>query len=84
MIRITTQREKNVTVVTIDGQLADSDLREMQRVRKSVNGAVFLNLRGLESCAAGGVQALRGWLHAGAELQDANPFMQMILQDSPS
>lgn len=84
MIRITTQREKNGTVVTIDGQLADSDLRELQRVRKTLIGAVFLNLRGLESCAADGVQALRAWLDAGAQLQGATPFLQMILQDSPS
>jgi hypothetical protein len=84
MIRITTQKEKNRTVVTIDGQLADSDLGEIRRVRKSTKGAVLLNVRGLEACAAGGVRALRAWLDAGAELQHATPFLQMILEDSPS
>ena len=84
MIRITTQREKNGTVVTIDGRLADSDLREVQRVRKSVKGKAFLNLRGLEECAAGGIQALRAWLDAGAELQSATPFLEMILKEPSS
>ena len=51
MIRITTQKEKNGTVVTIDGQVAESDLGEIRRVRKSVKGAVVLNLRGLDACA---------------------------------
>jgi hypothetical protein len=84
MIRITTQKEKNGTIVTIDGQVAESDLREIRRVRKSVTGAVFLNLRGLEDCAAGGVRVLQEWLDAGAHLQEANPFLQMILKDAAS
>jgi hypothetical protein len=84
MIRITTQKEKNGTVVTIDGQVAESDLREIRRVRKSVTGAVFLNLRGLEECAAGGVRVLQEWLDAGAQLQKANPFLQMILKHPAS
>lgn len=80
MIRITTLKEKNATVVTIDGQLAESDLGEVQRIRESVKGVVFLNLRGLEECAAGGVKALRAWLDAGAVLQGATPFLEMILK----
>ena len=84
MIRITTQREKNGTVVTIDGRLVDSDLREVQRVRKTLKGSVFLNLRGLEDCAAGGVRVLQEWLDAGARLQEANPFLQMILKHPAS
>jgi hypothetical protein len=84
MIRITTQKEKNGTVVTIDGQVAESDLREIRRMRKSVAGAVFLNLRGLEDCAAGGVRVLQEWLDAGAQLQEANPFLQMVLKHPAS
>ena len=82
MIRITTQEQKDGTIVTIDGQVAESDLREIRRIRRSVKGAVFLKLRGLTSCTAGGVQFLRAWLSAGARLQDASPFLEMILKDS--
>jgi hypothetical protein len=84
MIRITTQKEKNGTVVIIDGQVAESDLGEIRRVRKSVTGAVVLNLRGLDACATGGVRLLREWLDAGAQLQAATPFLQMVLKDAPS
>ena len=84
MIRITTQTEGNRTIVTIDGQVAESDLGEIRRVRKSMKGAVFLNLHGLNSCAAGGVRVLRDWLDAGARLQAATPFLEMILKDSSS
>jgi hypothetical protein len=81
MIRITTQKEKNGTVVTIDGQVVESDLREIRRVRESVTGAVVLNLRGLDTCAVGGVRILRDWLGAGARLQSATPFLEMLLKE---
>ena len=84
MIRITTQKQGNRTIVTIDGKVAEPDLGEIRRVRKSVKGAVFLNLRGLTACAAGGVRVLRDWLGAGARLQEATPFLRMILKDSSS
>jgi len=84
MIRITIQRKENATVVTIDGQVAESDLGAIRRVRKSIKGAVFLNLHGLSSCAFGGVRVLRDWLDAGARLQAATPFLEMILKDSSS
>lgn len=84
MIRITTQRQKKGTVVTIDGQLADSDLREIKRVRKRVKGKVFLDLRGLETSAVGGIRDLQVWLDAGARLQCATPFLEMILKEPSS
>ena len=84
MIRITTQTEGNRTIVTIDGQVSELDLKAIRRVRDSVPGAAVLNLRGLNECAGGGVRLLRAWLAAGAKLQDATPFMEMILKDSSS
>ena len=79
MIRIITRIEEDGTIVTIEGQIADSDLGEIQRVRESVKGAVFLNLRGVKSCAEGGTRVLREWLEAGAKLQAATPYLGMIL-----
>jgi hypothetical protein len=84
VIRITTHTEAKRTIVTIDGQVAESDVKAIRRVRNSVSGAVLLNLRGLDACAAGGVRLLSDWLKAGAKLQNATPFMEMILKDSSS
>jgi hypothetical protein len=84
LIRITTQKEENRTVVTIDGRATESDLGEIRRVRKALKGAVDLNLRGLEMCAPGGIRLLRDWMDAGAQLQDATPFLEMTLKDSPT
>jgi hypothetical protein len=82
MIRITTS-EGNHTLVTIDGQMTKSDLQEIQRVRKSVKGTALLNLVGVHECAAGGVRVLQAWLEAGAVLQDATPFLRMLLEAKP-
>jgi hypothetical protein len=80
VIRINTQEEESRTVVTIDGRFMESDLKELQRVRKSLHGEVVLSLRGLDACADDGIQLLRGWLQAGAQLRDATPFLRMMLE----
>ena len=82
VIRITTEPKGKDTVVRIDGQATESDLEEIRRVRKSVKGVVVLNLRELESCVPEGIELLRAWLEAGAQLQDATPFLEMMLKDS--
>ena len=84
MIRITIQPADNHTVVNIDGRVAESDLKEIQRIRRSVKSAVILNLRGMDACETGGVKALQSWLKAGAKLQDATPFLRMILETPPA
>ncbi len=80
VIRITTQREKSHTVVTIDGQLSAADVGELQRVRESLQGKVVLELGGLSVCANEGVRLLQDWLQAGAQLNNTNPFLRMVLE----
>ena len=81
MICISVQKEKNCTTVTIDGQMAGSDVAELGRLRRSVSGTTVLNLSGLDSCVADGIQVLRAWLAAGARLEAATPYLRMLLQD---
>ena len=84
MIRITTQQEKPHTVITIDGQLTTADLGEIRRFRNSVPVHVVLRLGGLNVCADDGIRLLQDWLHAGAQLDSANPFLRMILEKHES
>jgi hypothetical protein len=84
LIRITTQSKGNRTLVTIDGQATESDVKEIQRVRKAVKGEVVLSLRGLDTCEPAGIRLLRAWLNAGARLQDATPFLEMVLKEPSS
>jgi hypothetical protein len=68
-------------VVTIDGRLATSDLGEIQKVQDSTAGKVVLNLGGLDTCSDEGVRLLKLWLAGGAQLERANPFLRMILEN---
>lgn len=84
VIRITTQQEKSHTVITIDGQLTAADLGEIRRARKSARGQVVLKLGGLNVCADDGIRLLQEWLHAGAQLDNATPFLRMMLETQES
>jgi hypothetical protein len=53
---------------------------ELRRFRDSVSGAAILNLRGLDWCSADGIQVLKAWLNDGARLEDATPYLRMILE----
>ena len=81
MIRITTHHKPSHTMVTIEGRLTAADLRAIRRVRQAVRGAVALDLGGLDACARDGIRLLQDWLDAGARLDDATPFLRMVLQD---
>ena len=80
MIRITTQKEKSHAVITIDGQLTAADLGELRRFRRSVRGKVALKLEGLSVFADDGIRLLRDWMDAGAKLENATPFLRMMLE----
>lgn len=82
MIRITIQPEKSHTAVTIAGQLTAPDLTEVRRVRQSVPGKVILKLSGLDACAEEGIEVLRDWLNEGAQLDNATPFLRMMLEST--
>lgn len=83
MICITTMQADSYTVITIDGWITRSDLAEIERVRDSIRGKVVLKLGGLETCGADGIRLLSRWLHCGARLETANPFLRMILEKPP-
>ena len=81
MIRISVEKMKKHTIVTIDGRLTASDLQELRRVRNSVAGIMVLSLSGLDCSLDAGIQVLKEWLGAGARLQDATPYLRMILEN---
>jgi hypothetical protein len=79
VIRITTHQQKSRTVVTIAGRLASADLKELQRVRRSLPANVILDLGGLDVSVDDGLQVLRAWLKTGAQLVHAAPYLRMVL-----
>jgi hypothetical protein len=80
MVRITIRKEASRAVVAIDGRLASADLEPLQHVRQTVTGSVVLDLGGMTGCAEDGARLLRDWLHSGALLINAAPFLRMLLE----
>ena len=79
MFRITTHKKGDLTVVILDGRLADSDVEEIRRVLSSVEKPAELSLRGLEICDESAVEELRHWIAEGFTIQGASPFIRMLL-----
>lgn len=83
VFRIITHTQADRTIVVIAGQMADEDAKGLQRVRKSVGSTVSLDLRGLAACGPDCVRVLREWLAEGARLEEASPFLAMVLREPP-
>ena len=84
MIRITTQKEQDYTIVMIDGQASAEDVTEIQQIRSSLAGDVVLNLSGLSSCSDEGIRILYDWLKSGARLRNATLYLRMVLENPPN
>jgi hypothetical protein len=82
VIRVSTQKGKARTVVSIDGRLVPADLGEIRRVRRSIRGRVVLKLGGLDACTNDGIAFLQDWLNAGAQLGNATPFLRLVLKNA--
>ena len=70
-------------VVTITGHLAGEVIEQLTGVRRSIEGAVTLDLAGLVSADDEGVEAVRAMSLEGDEIRNASPFVQLLLQDGP-
>lgn len=79
MFRLSLQKKRALTVVTLDGRLADANLEEVHRVLSSVTGSAALNLGGLETCSERALSELRYFIDAGFATRGATPFIRMLL-----
>ena len=81
--RIELQWEAPRAVVTITGHLAGEAIEQLRGVRRSIDGAVTLDVAGLVSADDEGVEAIRAMLLEGDEIRSASPFVQLLLEDGP-
>ena len=78
-IRIESRVEGSVTVVTIAGRLEVSGTRDLQEVCRTIEGSLALDLSGLVSADANGLEAIRELEERGAELREISPFIRLLL-----
>jgi anti-anti-sigma regulatory factor len=78
-VRIELRVESGGTIVTVSGRLAAEVVRELHELCESVEGALVLDLSGLVSADAQGLEALRELEEKGAQLRDVSPFIRLLL-----
>ena len=81
--RIESKSEALRTVVVITGRLAGQAIEQLWGVRRSIEGAVTLDLASLVLADNEGVEAIRAMSLQGDEIQNASPFVRLLLQDDP-
>ena len=78
--RIEMDSEASPAAVTITGRLSGEAIELLKEVRRSIEGAVTLELVGLVSADDKGVEALRAMSLEGDEIRNASRFVQLLLQ----
>ncbi len=81
--RIELKSEAPRAVMTISGRLAGEAIEQLRGVRRSIEGAVTLDLAGLVWADDEGVEAIRAMSPERYEIRNASPFVQLLLQDGP-
>ncbi len=81
--RIELKSEAQRAALTITGCLAGEAIEQLRGVRRSIEGAVILDLASLVSADDEGVEAVRAMSLEGDEIRNASPFVQLLLQDRP-
>jgi hypothetical protein len=79
-LRLSVSREDDATVVHVDGRLAASGVRDLDRAVQAESGPVILDVTNLLSADDAGVAALRVLIRRGVPLRGASPYVALLLQ----
>jgi hypothetical protein len=76
---IRVEREGNVSVVRIEGRLDGDGVRELQSACAELTHPMVLELSGLLTAEAEGVEAIRDLRTDGAILRGGSPYVTLLL-----
>lgn len=79
-IRISKTFNDRKTVLKVDGRLKAEDIDELTRAYQSVQGAMALDLRELQSADREGVAILRELVSLGVEIYGATPYIDLLMK----
>ena len=82
-VRIDTESDGPETVVTVAGRLVGAGASELLKTCRAIQGELVLDLNGLRSADAEGIEAVRQLVQAGRKLCGASPFIRLLLDDQP-
>ena len=78
-LRITTTPKGTVTVVRVAGDLHKQGVAELEKVCRSIDGPLCLDLADLQSLSAEAVHSIRVLESGGAAVVGVTPFIQKLL-----
>ncbi len=81
-IRLSKATDGKTTTIRIEGFLMGIDIPDLRTACESANTPCRLDLSGLRSADADGIQALRSLLASGTELHGANPYVRQMLYEA--
>ena len=78
-VRITTSRNGEITTIRVEGRLGALEADELLEECRTANHPLRLVLAGVMSADESGLRALRSLRAEGAELTEASPYVQELL-----
>lgn len=70
-----------MTTIRIEGQLTSDGVPDVRAACESANPPLCLDLSDLQSADSDAIRALQSLSETGAELRDANPYINQLLLD---
>jgi len=79
-VRIETSAGEKKPTVSVAGRLEGLGVGELVRTCRSIEGELVLDLSGLRSADAEGIEAIQKLVQGGARLRGASPFIRLLLE----
>ena len=79
-VRIETSAGEKKPTVSVAGRLEGLGVGELVRTCRSIEGELVLDLSGLRSADAEGLEAIQKLVQGGARLRGASPFIRLLLE----
>ena len=83
-IRVTTMTDGTSSTILVEGRLDKSSKSDLRNECRSAASPLTLDLAGLMSADADGVEALRSLAAEGVELRGVSPYIQWLLHGKSS
>ncbi len=81
LLRISSERLGDTSVVRVDGSLSGEAIAEFEKTCRTAEGHLVIDLRSLLTADDVGVAVLRSLRDGGAELRDASPYVQLLIEE---
>ena len=84
ILRISVSSDGPINIVSVEGSLKATGVRDLQRECRSIGSPLRLDLSGLLSVDEVAIEAIRKLQAQGAEIVDPSPYIEQMLGEKES